>query len=337
MADYAQRLHRHLPNDTRATVFHLGNNPLHEAIYRRLIERRDPKRVVILHDAVLHHFLLGSLSREAYIEEFVYNTGEWHRSLAQDLWARRSHSGSNPEYFAYPMLRRAMEAADLVIAHNPAALRLAQEHGAKRVELLPHFISQAQTPPAQQILAWRASHGLSGQTCLFGVFGHLRESKRIPAVVRALAQQSDHVALLVQGGWGSPALRNSLDPVSGRLIRIGKLPEAEFQLVIAATDVGVNLRYPSAGESSGVLAHLMAATKPAIVTRGEDLSHLPPGIVWAVAPGPGEAEELACAMAYLAQHPSARRAMGAAARGYAEAECAVEVLARRLAGLLATV
>ena len=280
--------------------------------------------------------MLGSLSREAYIAEFVYNYGEWHRNLAQDLWSGRSHSGSAPEYFAYPMLRRAMEAAHLVIVHNPAAARLANEHGASRVEFVPHFIEHHPAPPAQDVFAWRAGQGIGYGTCLFGVFGHLRESKRIPAIVRAIAQQPPGTAaLLVQGEWGSDALRQSLEPQG--VIRVGATSEAMFRLLIAAVDVGVNLRYPSAGESSGVLARLMAAAKPAIVTRGEELSHLPPGIVWPITPGPGEAEQLTCAIAYLAQHRTSRLEMGRAAHAYAQAECSVEVLGRRIGQLLTTV
>ena len=49
-------------------LYHLGNNQLHREIYRRALEQPG---VVVLHDAVLHHFLLGSLNREAYIKEFA--------------------------------------------------------------------------------------------------------------------------------------------------------------------------------------------------------------------------------------------------------------------------
>jgi hypothetical protein len=330
VADYARVLHTAVPPVAGVTVFHLGNNQLHEPIYRRLLGGEDPKRVVILHDAVLHHFMLGSLSREAYVEEFVYNYGEWHRALAQELWSRRSTSGSAPEYFAYPMLRRAMEAADLVIVHNPGAGRMAREHGAERVEMLPHFIESGQSPRLAEVLDWRASVGVEEGTCLFGVFGHLRESKRIPAIVRAMAPQTG-VALLVQGEWGSPVV----EPAG--VIRVGAVDEGRFRLLIEAVDVGINLRYPSAGESSGVLARLMAARKPVMVTQGEEVSHLPAGVVWPVLAGPGEHEALTYGIAYLAQHAVARREMGLAAYRYAQAECGVEVLGPRLAGLLASV
>jgi hypothetical protein len=330
---YASVLRGAVP-DVPVTVFHLGNNQLHLPIYQRLIAQTDAKRVVILHDAVLQHLMLGSLSGEAYVEEFIYNYGEWNRELAQDLWSRRSHSGSVPEYFARPMLRRAMESAHLVVVHNPAAERLAREHGASRVEMVPHFIECSGGPHAEDVTRWRLVHGIGAGTCLFGVFGHLRESKRVPAIVRACAGQPG-VALLVQGEWGSSALASSVD-LRGAL-RIGAVSEAEFSLLIAAVDVGVNLRYPSAGESSGVLARLMAAQKPCIVTRGEEVSHLPAGVVWPVSPGVGEDEALSYGIAYLAQHPSARREMGLAAYEWARAECGVRVLGERLGVLLRSV
>src|SRR6476660_4134158 len=55
-------------------IYHIGNNPLHREIYERaLIE----PVVVVLHDATLQHFYLGLLDRNAYLNEFNSNYGEW--------------------------------------------------------------------------------------------------------------------------------------------------------------------------------------------------------------------------------------------------------------------
>src|ERR1051326_2714456 len=73
-------------------LYHLGNNRLHAEIYRRAL---DEPGVVVLHDAVLHHFLLGQLDEETYLDEFVYNYGEWSRGLAHALWQGRGSSASD--------------------------------------------------------------------------------------------------------------------------------------------------------------------------------------------------------------------------------------------------
>src|ERR1044071_8030421 len=101
VADYAEallhglRMHGRVeiaPARCDVALYHLGNNALHASIYRRALERPG---VVVLHDAVLHHFFLGQFDREAYVEEFVYNYGEWNRGLAAALWERRAASGSD--------------------------------------------------------------------------------------------------------------------------------------------------------------------------------------------------------------------------------------------------
>lgn len=69
VADYAAALLAELKKRGRVEVapascdvalYHLGNNGLHGDIYRRALESPG---VVVLHDAVLHHFLLGAPGR----------------------------------------------------------------------------------------------------------------------------------------------------------------------------------------------------------------------------------------------------------------------------------
>src|ERR1700741_975595 len=121
------------------TPYHIGNNSWHREIYARALNRPG---VVVLHDAVLHHFFLGTLSRERYIEEFVYNYGEWSRGLAEDLWANRARSGADPRYFDYPMLKRVVSVSRAIVVHNPAAERLVRRHYPEaRVIEIGHFFS----------------------------------------------------------------------------------------------------------------------------------------------------------------------------------------------------
>jgi len=104
-------------------LYHLGNNPLHRDIYRRALARPG---VVVLHDAVLHHFLLGWLDRAAYLEEFAFNYGDWSRGLAAELWRSGRRSAQDPRYFQYAMLRRVAESARAVVVHNPGAAGLSR-------------------------------------------------------------------------------------------------------------------------------------------------------------------------------------------------------------------
>ncbi len=166
-------------------LYHLGNNGLHRSIYARALAEPG---IIVLHDAVLQHFLLGALAESEYVAEFAYNYGTWHTDLARRLWAGRAKSAAEAIYFEYPLLRRAVECARLVIVHNRRAGDLARRHGAAAVRVIPHLFEGAPAAPAYQIVRLRERLGVGGADPLFGVFGHLRESKRVAAVLRAFAR-----------------------------------------------------------------------------------------------------------------------------------------------------
>ena len=130
---------------------------LHAEIYRRALARPG---VVVLHDAVLHHFFLGHLGEAAYVEEFVYNYGEWNRGLARELWRGRAASGADERYFRYPMLKRRRGAIAAVIVHNPAAARTVREHAPDaRIVEIPHLFAPPELPADARRAALPAAGG----------------------------------------------------------------------------------------------------------------------------------------------------------------------------------
>ncbi len=330
-----QALRRHATvevNTRRADVqlYHLGNNQIHRAIYFRALERPG---VVVLHDAVLHHFFLGALDRRSYIEEFVYNYGEWMCDLAAELWDRRSRSAQDPEYFRYPMLRRILEVSRAAVVHNPAAARMALAHcpGARVVEVPFPFWDPA-LPPLADILRWRQSAGIGPRTVLFGVFGYLRESKRLSVVLRAyqrLRGEGLGAVLVVAGQFCSQELERALSPWMHEVIRLPHLPEREFWKLAGATDVCLNLRYPAAGESSGLGVNMMGIGKAVVVTAGEETSRFPEDIVLRVDAGPPERAMLAEYMMWLTQFPEAAREIGRRAAEYIRQHHRIEQVAAR--------
>ena len=163
--------------------------------------------VVVLHDAVLHHFMLGSLPREQYLDEFIYNYGEWSRELAESLWRDRARSAGDSRFFQYPMLRRIAEVSDAVVVHNPAAARMVTEHcpGARVFEI-PHLFAASGIAPAADAERLRADLG-GGP--LFGVFGHLRESKRIMSILTCFGALPEFT-LLLAGEIASSDLRRAV-------------------------------------------------------------------------------------------------------------------------------
>ena len=303
VADYAAALLEGLracgrveiaPRRCDAALYHLGNNRLHAEIYRLALERPG---VIVLHDAVLHHFLLGALDEGAYIEEFVFNYGEWNRELAREFWRGRAGSGADSRYFQFPMLRRAVERARAVVVHNPAAARIAREHGAGRVEEIPHLFAPPEPGGEAEAIRYRQRLGIPPGAFVFGVFGYLRESKRLMAVLDAFAavrRELPRAALLVAGEFVSSDLRRAAAPLvrGPGVYRLPHLPEREFWRAAQAVDACINLRYPAAGETSGIAIRLMGIGRPVLVTDGEECRAFPEDACVRIPPGAEERASL---------------------------------------------
>ena len=338
VADYSASLLRALQQlgqvavnkpDADIALYHLGNNQLHREIYQRAL---DQPGVIVLHDAVLQHFFLGTLSEADYVAEFAYNYGSWSTDLARDLWLHRARSAADPQYFRYPMLRRISERSLAVIVHNPRAAEMVREHAPGAViHEIPHLWEPAPLPSDFDVIRLRAKLS-PPHTFLFGVFGHLRESKRLPAVLRSFerARGTADVALLIAGDFVSSDLARSLEPMLGSagILRVGYTEDRDFWRYAAAVDACINLRYPAAGEASGIAIRLMGIDKPVIVTSASETSRFPKSACLRVDSGAAEEEMLAHYMIWLARFPEDARAIGQRAGHHIRQFHAVEHIAR---------
>jgi glycosyltransferase involved in cell wall biosynthesis len=310
VADYAASLLKALArlvpvsvNDRCADVslYHLGNNQLHGAIYEQALQAPG---VAVLHDAVLQHFFLGRLNRQQYIEEFTYNYGGWTAGLADDLYDARARSAVDPRYFAYPMIKRVVERSRAIIVHNPGAAEIVRRHAPEAdIEEIPHLFEPPELPPAYEIERTRHALNVRDQTLVCGVFGFLRESKRLHAILRAVKRvaQTADIVLLIAGECGSSDLARGLEPLLAHraVRRVGYLPEADFWRYGAAVDVCINLRHPAAGETSGIAIRLMGIGKPVILSSGLEAERYPETACLRVETGPGEEEALAEQLIWL--------------------------------------
>lgn len=340
VADYAAALLAELrrqgpvqlaPAHCDVPLYHLGNNGLHAEIYRRALAHPG---VIVLHDAVLHHFLLGQLGETAYVEEFVYNYGEWNRGLARDLWRARAASGTDGRYFRLPMLRRAAERARAVIVHNPAAARTVTEHAPQaRVFEIPHLFQRPALPSEAEALRYRQRLGVSPDAFLFGVFGYLRESKRLYAVLetfQALHHQIPRTALLVAGQFVSSDLARAVEPLlrTPGILRRPYMKESEFWLAARAVDACINLRYPPAGETSGIAVRLMGIGKPVLLTDGPEYARLPEDACVRISPGVAERDSLWHHMVLLTSNSGVSTAIGQRGAGHIKAHHRVPRIGR---------
>ena len=340
VADYAETLKRALqhlgritegPGEADIHLYHLGNNRLHADIYKQALETPG---VVVLHDAVLHHLMLGMLSHEQYIAEWVYNYGEWRRDLGEELWRERARCASDPRYFQFPFLRRILERARGVVVHNPGAAAIAAAQGAENVAVIPHFCELNCSVKTSGKARFRDRIEVAQGAALFGIFGYMREPKRILPCIQAfkrLHALRPETALVLAGECVSSDLERLLKIEANHpaIHRLGHLSEDDFATAGAAVDCCLNLRYPGAGETSGIAIRLMGLGKPVVVTDNAENSDFPDNAVLRVAVGIAESAELFDHILLVTEFPQIARRIGREAQLHIRERHALEPVARR--------
>ncbi len=334
---------RRLARDQRrrpydAIVYHIGNSSAHAQIWRTL---RSLPGVVVLHDLVLHHFML---------QWYAAGPGgvQRYRSVAADRYGAEGARVADlmmrgrfvEQAFDFPFCEDVLDAASGIIAHSQYVVDCVRTmRPALPAALVPMGVP---LPPQRDRIVARAQLGLPADALILASFGHINPYKRVDAVLRALAvlraEGRDARYLLV--GSVSPAydLRGAVARVglSDAVVATGYVAPAAFAAYVAAADICLNLRHPTAGETSASLLRLLGAGKPTLVSASGAFAELPAGVA-AQVDFAGEDELILAYCRRLADDPALAGALGAAARSFVAAQHTLDAAARGYMAFLAQV
>lgn len=312
--------HRRRPYD--AILYHMGNSPAHAGIWRAA---QQVPGVIVMHDFVLHHFLLwyaANVERnvQCYVQHMAAHYGGEGSHVAQ-LMIRGQFTEAA---FGFPCCEPVVAAARAILCHN----RYVQQRVVALRPDVPTAVVPMGVPLSPHIGREEARAGgglpphLPRDTLLLASFGHINAYKRLEPALRALLDLRTHHAnahyLLV--GSVSPNY-----DAAGLIQRMG-LHEAVtltgyvdhhlFERYAAAADICLNLRHPTAGETSASLLRLLGAGRPTLVSATGSFAELPPGVAAQVDVGSAEAELIVAYCRLLAARPEVAAALGANARAY---------------------
>jgi glycosyltransferase involved in cell wall biosynthesis len=304
----------------RLPLYQMGNNRYHAGVLELAL--RVPG-VLTLHDVVLHHLLLDvTLGRETpesfweYKERLTRDHG-WIGEAA--ALGKYWNAWGDAPIFALPAHRALLRRQRGVLVHSAwAAAFLAEEDLGVPVKTVPMGVPLPPAADEAAGLALRARLGLPADRPVLGCFGFQTPIKRTESAVRALAAPGLERAHLLIVGQAAPVMDLAGEArragVADRVHVMGFVPFADFAAAVAACDLCLNLRYPTAGETSASLLRVLAAGRPAVVSDYAQFADLPPEVAPRVPLGDEEPAALAALLRELLADPARLRAMGRAAR-----------------------
>lgn len=308
-------------DDTVPMVFQLGNSGYHRVAFDLALRHAG---VLVLHDVVLHHGRAGELLRTggggAYKRLMRERYGRAGIAAAESLLAGRTPADIGD----YPLSEDYIERARVTTVHSNYAgsvvLRHVPDANVRVVPMgiaLPALIDQA---------AAREALGLPASAFIVASVTHVNPFKRLHVVLRAFRRVVDAFpeSLLVIAGSVSPEVDlprlTRLFGVHRQTRLLGYVSDSDARLVARSADVSVNLRYPSAGETSASLLRLLGAGRPVLITDDPASAEYPQDAVVRIPVDRFEDEMVSEALIMLATDSRLRTDAGDAARRFIEAE-----------------
>ncbi|MCJ8501250.1 glycosyltransferase [Desulfatitalea alkaliphila] len=302
-------------------LYHIGNSPFHQHMLSLIID--------IPGTVVLHDFFLSSML--GYLEENGVGQNSWAKSLylshGYPATKERYHSDNSYDVkVKYPANFDVLQCAKGIIVHSEYSRSLATEwYGAvfdNDWKVVPHprkFI--AQRDRAQS----RAALGLGMHDFVVCCFGGMDPSKLNHLLLDAwihsnLAKDKNCVLIFVGAKHGGKygallnKILNSSDSDKG--VRMtGWVDMSTFWTYLSATDIAVQLRSTSRGETSGTVLDCMNHGVPTIVNANGAMAELPFDAVWML-PENFEVRQLTEALEHLRQDRERCKLLGKRSQEY---------------------
>jgi glycosyltransferase involved in cell wall biosynthesis len=290
---------RPVPADV--ALYHVGNDPESHGWIVDALRRRPG--VVVLHDFVLHHLVAGlTIGRKdgpGYLAAMERDAGVPGRLLAHGVldgrvpppWETRPHE--------FPLTGEVLATATGLIVHSHYVEEHAREAGFDGpIWRIPH-----PAWPMPDV----APADVDGRP-LFGCFGHINASKRVPELLEAFAavrRRHPHAKLLLVG---SASARYDTRRLGGDGVE-----RSDY-------DACVSLRAPTMGETSGSAIRALSLGRPLVVSDLGWFAELPDSVALKVPVDEDEIPSLAAALELLASSEPTQLAMSDAARDYVRLE-----------------
>ncbi len=333
--DELPALHARRPFD--ALVYQLGNSPAHGTIYD--LSLRLPG-VVVLHEWVLHHLKLWHAAERrrdvgAYLREMEQRYGATGARIGRMMTRGQLQDAA----FRYPLVEDVVEHAAGLIGHSSFVVdqALALRPGLPAA-IVPMGVP---LPPLIDRTAAREALELPLDAPIWASFGHINPYKRMESALRAFrrfrAEHPDALYVLVGSvspSFDLPGLVRRLE-LDDSVAVTGYVPRQAFERYVAAADVCLNLRFPTAGETSASLLRLLGAGRATLVSSIGAFAELDAGVVAPVDVDDSEADLILAYARLLLEQPELAAQLGRNAREFVAREHSLERAAAGYVSFLA--
>lgn len=275
-------------------IYQLGNNSeFHKNIYELALEIPG---IIEIHDYIMHPFMQhafymnGEKARYKEALEFYAGGKEHYIDIENQI--------TYPDLYKYPMCHYIASKSKGTIVHSQWIKK--QIDNLDNIYIIPHPSFEININKNKfNRIKYCERYNIEENEYIIACMGFVNKNKRPDIVIQAISNlrnQGYPIKLVFLGEAG--ALRKELEKqaeklnVKDNMIITGFLDDQDYYEGLYHSDIVVNLRWPSMGESSGPLCEAFKYGKAVIVSNMNQYKEYPDDICWKVDVGEDEQIQL---------------------------------------------
>lgn len=258
-------------------IYNIGNNPYaHQYLYEKCLKYPG---MIILHDLVLYYLFIGYHFQKGDIFATIYqNEGmECFKKIKRTVNMDNQLGLENKKLASqFALNKEIIESGNKIMVHSEYALQKIKELSSETcVRQIPMIrqVHKGFENIDRNVLFER--YGIPKDKIILASFGYIGETKLndlICRVVKKIVEKSDlNVCYLMvgEGDFANEYVDNEI------IYKLGYTDIDEFNSFISYSDVVLNLRYPSMGETSASMLRIMEMGKACIINNDGWFKEIP--------------------------------------------------------------
>lgn len=311
-------------------IYQFGNSPFHE--YMLLLLSKIPG-IVVLHDFFLSELLACGKGEDKNVWLNTLYKAHGYTALCSLLDKQNLKK-------KYPVNLSVLQQAQGIIVHSEHACQLANQwfvpNKTTHWAVIPHYA--ASKPASANRMQSRAFLGLEMDELVICSFGFVAPTKLHHKIIDAwshstLAKNTKCKLIFVgenHGGQYGKEIVHMIkqSPNAENILITGWVDKSIFEHYLAATDIGIQLRTDSRGETSGATLYCMGYGVPTIINKHGSMGELPDDVFLSL-PDDFTREQLVDALELLQDNPGLRTTMGKHTLHLSETQYSLKLCAQK--------
>lgn len=283
---YSYKVFESKKDEYETLIYQFGNSEFHKYMYDIALKNSG---IIVLHDfflsGLVNYIAHTTNNPEFFFDNLKYSHGNKGQQYINDIKSYKLDVAQTIKDL--PINKKIIDSAKAIIVHSDYTKTLFKKYYEDDYNI--HKINQLIKTPSRKTINNKKKYkeilNLNNDDIIISAFGHISESKQYDFILEALCKanlfKNNNIKLVFVGNFVSDIYKTKIENiikkynVANDIITTGFASNEQYRHYLLASDIGINLRTDSRGETSRALLMNMAYGLPTIINDYASFSEIP--------------------------------------------------------------